>query len=89
MKRGPGVNDDEMREGYALCNKGELNGPPIEITGNALSAQDEKTGKRLLDAYRSVWSPSNLIQAQRDSCCAHTYERVYVKGPFHTRWEAE
>jgi 6-phosphogluconate dehydrogenase len=39
-----------------------------------------------LDAYRSPWSPANLIQAQRDYFGAHTYERVDAKGTFHTEW---
>ena len=39
------------------------------------------------DAYRSVWSPANLIQAQRDYFGAHTYERIDQKGFFHTKWE--
>ncbi len=40
-----------------------------------------------LDAYRSVWLPANLIQAQRDYFGAHTYERIDAKGTFHTEWE--
>ena len=40
-----------------------------------------------LDAYRSVWLPANLIQAQRDYFGAHTYERIDGKGTFHTQWE--
>jgi 6-phosphogluconate dehydrogenase len=39
------------------------------------------------DAYRSAWLPANLIQAQRDFFGAHSYERVDVKGVFHTQWE--
>jgi len=39
------------------------------------------------DAYRSVWLPANLIQAQRDHFGAHTYERIDAKGAFHTQWE--
>ena len=42
-----------------------------------------------LDAYRSAWLPTNLIQAQRDYFGAHTYERVDAKGTFHTEWEKE
>ena len=42
-----------------------------------------------LDAYRSVWLPANLIQAQRDYFGAHTYERIDAKGTFHTEWEKE
>ncbi len=42
-----------------------------------------------LDAYRSSWSPANLIQAQRDYFGSHTYERVDSKGTFHTKWEKD
>lgn len=42
-----------------------------------------------LDAYRSSWQPTNLIQAQRDYFGAHTYERTDVKGTFHTEWEKD
>src|SRR5262245_21998052 len=38
------------------------------------------------DSYRSAWLPANLIQAQRDYFGAHTYERVDMKGTFHTEW---
>ncbi len=39
------------------------------------------------DAYRSVWLPANLIQAQRDFFGSHTYERVDAEGTFHTEWD--
>ncbi|MEP7137950.1 MAG: NADP-dependent phosphogluconate dehydrogenase [Chloroflexota bacterium] len=39
------------------------------------------------DGYRSAWLPANLIQAQRDDFGAHTYERVDMRGDFHTNWE--
>ena len=42
-----------------------------------------------LDAYRSVWQPANLIQAQRDYFGSHTYERTDTKGTFHTEWEQD
>jgi len=42
-----------------------------------------------LDAYRSVWQPANLIQAQRDYFGAHTYERIDANGTFHTSWEED
>jgi 6-phosphogluconate dehydrogenase len=38
------------------------------------------------DSYRSAWLPANLIQAQRDYFGAHSYERIDVKGTFHTDW---
>jgi 6-phosphogluconate dehydrogenase len=36
------------------------------------------------DAYRSENLPTSLIQAQRDYFRAHTYERIDIKGIFHT-----
>lgn len=38
------------------------------------------------DGYRSVMSPANLIQAQRDLFGAHMYSRTDKKGIFHTDW---
>jgi 6-phosphogluconate dehydrogenase len=54
MKRGLGLNDDEMHEVYALWNKNELNAYLVEITSHILSKQDEKTGKRLIDEILDV-----------------------------------
>ena len=39
-----------------------------------------------LEAYRSEFLPTNLIQAQRDYFGAHTYQRVDMPGIFHTEW---
>ncbi|WP_343190019.1 NADP-dependent phosphogluconate dehydrogenase [Buchnera aphidicola] len=39
------------------------------------------------DSYRSKNLPSNLIQAQRDFFGSHEYERIDVKGSFHTNWK--
>lgn len=44
------------------------------------------TAVSYLDGYRSAWLPANLIQAQRDYFGAHTYERIDVKGTYHTEW---
>src|SRR5499427_4043514 len=38
------------------------------------------------DSYRSPRLPANLLQAQRDSFGAHTYERIDKPGVFHTEW---
>ena len=46
MKRGLGLNDDELRDIYAAWNQGELNSYLVEITGHIFSRRDEKTGKR-------------------------------------------
>ena len=54
IKRGLGLNDDELHEVYVLWNKGELNGYLVEITGHIFSKQDKNTGKRLIDEILDV-----------------------------------
>jgi 6-phosphogluconate dehydrogenase len=44
------------------------------------------TSLSYLEAYRSEFLPTNLIQAQRDYFGAHTYQRVDMPGIFHTEW---
>src|SRR5579875_1134850 len=46
------------------------------------------TALSFYDGYRSKRLPANLLQAQRDFCGAHTYERVdKPRGEFfHTNW---
>jgi 6-phosphogluconate dehydrogenase len=41
------------------------------------------------DSFRADHLPANLIQAQRDTFGAHTYERVDMRGVFHTHWTEE
>ncbi len=72
MKRGLGLNDDEMHEVYALWNKGELNGYLVEITSHIFSKQDAKTGTRLIDAILAVakqkgtgmWTSQSAMELQ-------------------------
>jgi 6-phosphogluconate dehydrogenase len=72
MKRGWGMNDDELHEVYASWNKGELNGYLLEITGNIFSKQDEKTGNRLINEIRNVaqqngtglWTSQSAMELQ-------------------------
>jgi 6-phosphogluconate dehydrogenase len=72
MKRGLGLNDDELHEVYASWNKGELNGYLVEITSHILSKQDEKTGKRLIDEILDVakqkgtgmWTSQSAMELQ-------------------------
>jgi len=54
MKRGLGLNDDELHEVYSKWNSGELNGYLMEITGHIFSKADEKTGNRLVDEILDV-----------------------------------
>jgi 6-phosphogluconate dehydrogenase len=72
MKRGLGLNDDELHEVYALWSKGELNGYLVEITSHIFSKQDEKTGKRLVDEILDVarqkgtgmWTSQSAMELQ-------------------------
>jgi 6-phosphogluconate dehydrogenase len=41
------------------------------------------------EGYVATWSPTNLIQAQRDFFGAHTYRRTDKDGVFHTDWSSE
>ncbi len=54
MKRGGGLNDDEIQDAFASWNKGELNGYLVEISGQIFSKKDQKTGKRLIDEILDV-----------------------------------
>jgi 6-phosphogluconate dehydrogenase len=54
MKRGLGLNDDELHDVYSTWNEGELNGYLIEITGHIFSRVDKKTGKWLTDEILDV-----------------------------------
>ena len=49
MKRGLGLNDDELHDAFSAWNDGELNGYLMEITGQIFAKQDAKTGGRLTD----------------------------------------
>jgi 6-phosphogluconate dehydrogenase len=49
MKRGLGMNDDELHDVYDRWNKGDLNAYLVEITADIFRRVDEKTGKRLID----------------------------------------
>ena len=72
MKRGWGMNDDEVHELYASWNKGELNGYLVEITSHIFSKQDERTGKRLIDEILNVaqqngtglWTSQSAMELQ-------------------------
>ena len=54
MKRGLGLQDDEVRDNFSVWNQGELNGYLMEITSHIFSKQDEKTGRRLIDEILDV-----------------------------------
>jgi 6-phosphogluconate dehydrogenase len=72
MKRGFGMNDDEVHGVYASWNKGELNGYLVEICGHIFSKPDEKTGRRLIDEILDVakqtgtgmWTSQSAMELQ-------------------------
>ena len=50
MKRGLGLNDDELSDVYRAWNTGELNGIPVgDHKPTSFLKTDEQTGKRLID----------------------------------------
>ncbi len=72
MKRGLGLNDDELHQVYALWNEDEPNGYLVEITSHIFSKQDEKSGKRLIDEILDVakqkgtgmWTSQSAMELQ-------------------------
>jgi 6-phosphogluconate dehydrogenase len=72
MKRGLGLNDDELHEVYRAWDNGELNGYLMEITSHIFSKQDEKTGKRLIDEIlesakqtgTGMWTSQSAMELQ-------------------------
>jgi 6-phosphogluconate dehydrogenase len=72
MKRGLGMNDDEMHDVYGKWNNGELNGYLMEITSHIFSKVDQKTGDRLIDEILDVakqkgtgmWTSQSAMELQ-------------------------
>jgi 6-phosphogluconate dehydrogenase len=72
MKRGWGMNDDEMQDVFDSWNKGELNGYLVEITSRIFAKPDEKTGKRLIDEIldrakqngTGLWTSQSAMELQ-------------------------
>jgi 6-phosphogluconate dehydrogenase len=72
MKRGLGLNDDELHDVFSAWNKGELNAYLMEITSHIFSKVDEKTGKRLIDEILDVakqkgtgmWTSQSAMELQ-------------------------
>ena len=72
MKRGLGLNDDELRDVYSKWNNGELNGYLMEITSHIFGKVDEKTGQRLIDEILDVakqkgtgmWTSQSAMELQ-------------------------
>ncbi|MBK5277317.1 MAG: NADP-dependent phosphogluconate dehydrogenase [Bacteroidia bacterium] len=72
MKRGLGLNDDQLHDVYNKWNNGELNSYLMEITGKIFSKVDEKTNKRLIDEILDVarqkgtgmWTSQSAMELQ-------------------------
>jgi 6-phosphogluconate dehydrogenase len=72
MKRGLGMNENEIKEIYYKWNTGELNGYLMEITGHIFSKVDETTGKRLINEILDVarqkgtgmWTSQSAMELQ-------------------------
>ena len=72
MKRGLGMNDNEVHEVYGSWNKGELNGYLVEISSHIFSKPDIKTGRRLIDEILDVakqtgtgmWTSQSAMELQ-------------------------
>jgi 6-phosphogluconate dehydrogenase len=72
MKRGLGLNDDELHHVYAAWNQGKLNGYLVEITSHIFSKKDQKTGRRLIDEILDVakqkgtgmWTSQSAMELQ-------------------------
>jgi 6-phosphogluconate dehydrogenase len=72
MKRGLGLNDDELHAVYDRWNQAELNGYLMEITAKIFLHVDEKTGKRLIDVIldeakqkgTGMWTSQDAMEQQ-------------------------
>ena len=72
MKRGQGLNDDQISEVYRKWNTGQLNGYLVEITSHIFTRVDEQTGRRLigeiLDVARQkgtgMWTSQSAMELQ-------------------------
>jgi 6-phosphogluconate dehydrogenase len=72
MKRGLGLNDDELHDVFNEWNKGELNGYLVEITSDIFRRGDAKTGLRLVDEVLGVaeqngtglWTSQSAMELQ-------------------------
>jgi 6-phosphogluconate dehydrogenase len=72
MKRGLGLNNNELHDVFSAWNKGELNGYLVEITSQIFCKQDEQTGQRLIDEILDVakqkgtgmWTSQSAMELQ-------------------------
>ena len=72
MKRGLGLNNEQLRDVYQSWNKAELNSYLMEITSHIFAKKDEKTGKHLIDEILGVakqtgtgmWTSQSAMELQ-------------------------
>jgi 6-phosphogluconate dehydrogenase len=72
LKRGLGLNDDELHDVFTTWNKSELNGYLLEITSHIFAKRDEKSGQRLIDEILAVarqkgtgmWTSQSAMELQ-------------------------
>ncbi len=72
MKRGLGLNDNELHDVFSTWNNGELNGYLMEITSHIFAKQDGRTGKKLIDEILDVarqkgtgmWTSQSAMELQ-------------------------
>jgi len=72
MKRGLGLDDDQLGKVYGKWNDGELNGYLLEITSHIFAKTDEKTGQRLIDEIldlakqngTGLWTSQSAMELQ-------------------------
>ena len=74
FKRALAAGQDSWREVVALAVRHCI---PVSAFSSALS---------YFDGYRSARPPANLLQARRDYCGAHTYERVDARVESSSTW---
>jgi 6-phosphogluconate dehydrogenase len=72
MKRGLGLNNDELQTVYRKWDKSEVRGYLIEITAEIFGHTDEKTGQRLVDVIldqakqkgTGMWTSQDALELQ-------------------------
>ncbi len=82
----PNLLLDKEVAGLLQSKKHNIISVIIHATQTGFPVSALMTSLCYLEAYRSEFLPTNLIQAQRDYFGAHTYQRVDMPGIFHTEW---
>jgi 6-phosphogluconate dehydrogenase len=82
----PNLLLDKEVAGLLQAKKHNIISVIIHATQTGYPVSALMTSLCYLEAYRSEFLPTNLIQAQRDYFGAHTYQRVDMPGIFHTEW---